>query len=153
MKNLKIILLGFLGALIFHIIDRQYAIGTTRQTNPILTASAINLVDNQGRLRGQYAISKEGSPGIWLMDDKGVPRLSMGVYPDGAAYMGLQDKNGQMILLARSVGSDEAPLLIFKTKGQDSMIMGLNSKNKTPFLMNYDANHKRTHVFGTSDGL
>lgn len=151
MQNLKIILLGFLGAFIFHVANNQLAIGSSQ--SKIITAEGFNLVDSNGKLRGQLAIAKEGPPGLWLMDDKGVARAIIGLYQDGSAYYGLQDKNGAMIQLARSVGEDETPLLIFKRKGADSMIMGLNPADKMPFLMKYEADHKRTHIFGKSDGI
>jgi hypothetical protein len=153
MQNLKIIFLGFLGAFIFHIANNQLAIGNSNQTNKIITAAGFNLVDSSGTLRGQLAIAKEGPPGLWLMDDKGVARAIIGLYQDGSAYYGLQDKNGAMIQLARSVGEDETPLLIFKRKGSDSMIMGLSPADKMPFLMKYESDRKRTHLFGKSDGI
>lgn len=153
MQNLKIIFLGFLGAFIFHLAKDQIAVGNSNQSNKIITAAGFNLVDSKGRLRGQLALAKEGPPGLWLMDERGVARAIIGLYADGSSYYGLQDKNGAMIQLARSVGSDETPLLIFKRQGADSMIMGLNPSDKMPFLMRYEADKKRTHLFGKSDGI
>ena len=87
-----------------------------------------------------------------MMDQKGTPRIAMGLYADETAHLGLQDKDGQMIQLMRSIGSGESPLLIFKHRGQDTMITGLNSAEHTPFLMLYEKDRKRKMQFGTYDG-
>lgn len=154
MQNLKIIFLGFLGAFIFNVLKNEIlptAFAKPSEGN-IITASGFNLVDGKGRLRAQLSFAKEGPPGFWLMDEKGTARLAMGLYEDGTAHFGLQDKAGQMIQLSRSFGPDESPLLIFKTKGSDSMIMGLNPKDQVPFLMHYEKDHKRKLEFGKYEG-
>jgi hypothetical protein len=110
-------------------------------------------VDTKGRLRAQLALAKEGSPGLWLMDEKGTARLNAGIYPDGTSYLGLQDKDGQMIELMRSWGPKESPLLIFKQSGQNRMITALNpAPDSVPFLITYDSKHARNLHFGKYDG-
>jgi hypothetical protein len=95
----------------------------------------------------QLGFSKAGLPGVWIMDEKGTPRLLMGPYEDQTAYLGLQDKKGRMIQLLRSVGAAETPLLIFKHQGADRYMTGLDRTAK-PFLMHEDT-AGRKHVFGT----
>lgn len=152
MQNLKIVFLGFLGAFLFHLAQTHLLPEAFASSAKKITASGFDLVDSQGRLRAQLAFSKDGPPGFWLMDEKGTARLAMGLYPDGTAHYGLQDKNGRMIQLARSFGAQEAPLLIFKTEGSDSMIMGLNPGDQTPFLMRYEKDRKRSLEFGKYEG-
>jgi hypothetical protein len=147
MKNALVsAFLGFMGAALFHVLKPDQVIGSQVPSVQVLTASGINIVDSKGRIRMQLGFSKEGPPGIWVMDEKGTPRIVFGLYQDESSYFGLQDKNGQMIELMRSVGSNETPLLIFKNGGADKMITGLNSKAE-PFLMYMD-NSKSTNLFG-----
>ena len=126
--------------------EAQAAVGN------VVTATSFNLVDTTGKLRAQLAFAKEGPPGFWIMDDKGTARIAMGLYPDGTPHFGLQDKSGLMTQLMRSIGSSESPLLIFKNKGQDKMILGLNRAATEPFMMTYEKDHKRRLHFGTYDG-
>ncbi len=152
MQNIKIIFLGFLGAMVFHFIQIRFFPTANAVESKIISASAFNFVDSHGNLRGQFGFAKEGPPGFWLMDEKGTSRLAMGLYTDGTAHLGLQDRQGQMIQLMRSFGSQEAPLLIFKNHGADAMIMGLNPGDITPFVMHYDSQRKRKLEFGKYDG-
>lgn len=143
---------SFLGAFLFHYF--QFGIGSEAKAGgqKVITATQIDLVDSQGRLRAQLGFSKEGPPGLWIMDERGVARIAMGLYPDGTSHIGLQDKNGLMIQLLRSIGPSESPLLILKNKGQDRMIMGLNSSQVEPFLISYDKNQKKKIYSGFADG-
>ena len=54
-----------------------------------------------------------------------------------------------IIQLIKSLGPNEAPLLIFKSKGQDQMITGLSTANSEPFLMTYEKDRKRRIHFGS----
>lgn len=151
------IVCGFVGALLFTKLNPVGALASSQHiesTQGVVTAKGFNLVDGNGRLRAQLGFAKEGQvPGLWVMDDKGVARIIMGLYADNTSYFGLQDAQGQMIELMRSFGSQEAPLLIFKNKGQDKMITGLNpGSNPIPFLMSYDANGTKQVHFGTYEG-
>jgi hypothetical protein len=151
MKQLKLIFWGFLGALLFQVV-KDLIPNAGANEEKVISASAFNLVDKQGKIRGQWGFAKEGPPGFWIMDEKGIARIVMGLYPDGTAHLGLQDKQGRMIQLARSFGPDEAPLLIFKHQGMDSMILGLNPGDKKPFLMHYEKDRKRKLEFGNYEG-
>jgi hypothetical protein len=150
--ELRALAFGFLGAALFHFVQINVFPSASAAPNGILSATGFNLVDTQGRLRAQLGFSKEGPPGFWMMDQRGTARIAMGLYPDETSHLGLQDKNGQMIQLMRSIGSGESPLLIFKHSGEDSMITGLNSAEHAPFLMLYEKGHKRKMQFGTYDG-
>ncbi len=142
---LQMIFFGFIGALLFQALRLESE--AIRHMPSILTATGINIVDGTGRIRMQIGFSKDGPPGIWMMDERGMPRLIMGLYGDQTSYLGLQDKEGRMIQLMRSTGESESPLLIFKHQGQDRFITGLGPEAK-PFLMYFDGG-TRKHLFGT----
>ena len=143
---------GFLGALLFSITREQILPRAFAKREQIVTASAFNLVDDRGRLRAQLAFAKEGPPGLWLMDERGTARAIVGLYADGTAHIGLQDEQGQMIQLMRSYGPRNTPLHIFKLKGEDKMITGLNpGADPVPFLMSYEGANKKVH-FGRYEG-
>jgi hypothetical protein len=143
---------GLLGSFLFQFLQFNFLSAASAANTPVLSATGFNLVDQQGRLRAQLGFSKEGPPGFWIFDRKGVARLAMGLYPDDTAHFGLQDKSGNMIELMRSFGANESPLLIFKQSGQDEMITGLNAAQRQPFLMYYEKNRQRKMQFGTYDG-
>ncbi len=152
-------LAGLLGASLFHFIilpnidlpkkDRQ--ITELSDLKPIVTTK-IEIVDSLGRSRIRLGYSGN-SPGIWILDEKGVARGIFGLYEDNTAYLGLQDEKGEMIQLMRAYGPNEAPFHIFKTKGTDQMIIGLNSGPETvPFLMTYKKDRSKEVHFGIYEG-
>ena len=117
MQNIQIIFLGFLGAMVFHFIQIRFFPTANAVESKIISASAFNLVDSQGKLRGQFGFAKEGPPGFWLMDEKGTSRLAMGLYTDGTAHLGLQDRQGQSPGLAE-VTTDMARAVCNAPAGQ-----------------------------------
>ncbi len=150
--EIRSLVFGFLGAAFFHFSHPFFIESAGAKDHNVLTVSGLNLVDSQGRLRVQVGFAKEGPPGMWFLDEKGKARIAMGLYPDGTSHFGLQDKQGQMIQLMRSIGAEESPLLIFKNRGQDKMIMGLNQVEQAPFLLSYEKDRKRKMIFGNYDG-
>jgi hypothetical protein len=147
------IIFGFIGALIFNLFTPNVKQEKTATQNVnTLNINTLNIVDKNGRSRIKIGLSNEDSPAIWFFDQNGVTRLNLGLYADGSGVYGIQDKMGNMIQLTRSFGENEVPLTIFKHKGTDSMIIGLNPSDLTPFLMNYDENHQRKIQFGKYDG-
>lgn len=142
---------GFMGAALFQFIEMNFLHRANAGPESIVSARRIDLVDASGKLRAQLGFSKEGPPGFWLLDEKGTARIAMGLYPDGTSHLGLQDRNGLMIQLMRSVGAEEAPVLIQKNKGQDRLILGLNA-TLTPFFVSYDKQNKKTVHTGFADG-
>lgn len=152
MQNLKAVVFGFVGAFLFYTFQVRFISSAEAVQEKVLSAQRFDLVDKNGKLRAQLGFAKEGPPGFWIMDEKGTPRVVMGLYPDSTGHIGIQDKQGQMIQLVRSYGPDEVPFSIFKHRGSDAMIIGLNSGNQTPFLMYYDKDRKKKLNFGIYDG-
>lgn len=146
--------MGFLGAGIFSLVLRPSPQGSASpKPGSELKATSIEIVGAQGQTLIKLGASKEGPPGIWMMDANGVSRVILGIYPDNTGYIGLQDKNNLMVQLMRSFGPEESPLHIFKSKGADRMITGLNpGAGQAPFLMHYSADQERKLLFGTYEG-
>lgn len=144
---------GFLGAGLFQLAYSHLypAANASSNLEKVVRASRIDLEDSSGKLRAQLGFSKEGPPGLWFMDQNGVARIAMGLYPDGTSHFGLQDKQGRMIQLMRSVGETEQPLLIFKNGGQDKMILGLNSQLES-FFVSFDNKKGKKSYPGFADG-
>ena len=152
MEKLRIIILGFLGAALFQLSLNIIPLAFSKKSLTIVNANEINLLDAAGKVRIKMAVLDDTAPNVWFFDNQGKARLIQGLYHDQTSYYGLQDAQGQMIQLARSFGNQESPLLIFKNKGKDSMITGLNPSDQTPFTMYYDRNNKRQLNFGKYDG-
>lgn len=149
---------GFLGALLFQVTQTLLGNSSKNQnndkvSNSTIVSSQFSLMDTNGKVRAILGFSEEGTPGFWIMDDRGVARLSMGLYQDQSSHLGLTDKNGEMIQLMRSFGPLEAPLHIFKHEGRDRMILGLNSSQSDPFFISYDTTENRKTIYqGFADG-
>ena len=148
-NSIKIILLSFVGSFLYHHFEINFFAKAKADNASEINASAINLVDSLGKPRVQIGFAKEGPPGIWVLDEKGIARIAMGLYLDGTSHIGLQDKNGMMIELMRSLGANESPLLIFKSKGQDQMILGLSTLGDQSFLTTFEKDRKRKSHIGT----
>ena len=73
------------------------------------------------------ASTADGSPAIWFFDKNGKSRLNLGLYEDGNPFVVLNDQNELAVQILRSVGNENAPVLVMKSKGQDRMILGLYS--------------------------
>lgn len=153
MRNLVLsAICGFIGAMLFQMVHSELVRDAKAGGERIISATRFDLVDASGKVRAQLGTAKEGPPGFWMMDERGVARISMGLYPDGTSHIGLQDKDGAMIQLMRSIGSSESPLLIFKNKGEDRMILGLNSAQTDPAFVSFDKKTRKKTVYpGFSD--
>lgn len=144
---------GFVGGLLSNLVQVRFPTSQASSSPSTYSASSFNLVDSRGKIRAQLALSKEGPPALFLLDEQGRARGSFGLYHDGSAHLVLNDKNNQATHVMRSYGSDDSPLMIFKAKGRDEMIMGLNpSARAEPFMLYYDPARQRKFQFGKYDG-
>ncbi|MBX7232116.1 MAG: hypothetical protein K1X29_08525 [Bdellovibrionales bacterium] len=145
---------GCLGAWFFQILNSHFWVENFAHAanETIIKASRFELIGSDGKIRAQLGFAKEGPPGFWIMDEKGVPRVTIGLYPDGTSHIGLQDQSGKMIQLLRSFGPAESPLHIFKNNDQDRMILGLNSSKRDPFFITYNKSLKKKIHLDLDDG-
>lgn len=94
------------------------------------TVSSENFVltDNFGNMRGQMTYSSEGTPSVFLYDTHNVPRVWIGLYPDGAPGVVLNDDKGLAGALMRLVSSGGDPVLVLKEAGQDKVIIDTHGR-------------------------
>jgi len=103
-----------------------------------MSATSYELRGPNGKTAAMLAMSPNGSPGLWLMDPEGRPRMSLGLYPENDFTPGLvlTDEKGEAVGLFRMAGPNHSPVVVFKADGSDRMILGLdmNDRGRAPFL-------------------
>lgn len=87
--------------------------GVRAQGRPeVLTASQLNIVSDNGTLRGVLAGTDErGMASLTFYDDFGQVRSLVGLQPDGTPVIRLLDSNGQARLFAAVQGDDAVAVL------------------------------------------
>jgi len=102
------------------------------------SATSYELRGPNGKTAALLAMAPNGTPGLWLMDPEGRPRLVLNLYPenDYAPGFGMNDEQGRAVGLFRMAGPNHSPVLVFKSDGQDRMVLGLdmNEAGRAPFL-------------------
>lgn len=134
--------------------------GFTAQTlltvNPSFAANAMSyfkLSDVQNA-KGLELYVHQGGPAQNFYGEDGKIRLQMGTYTGagekGLPLISLNDNQGNIRMLLRLAGENDAPVLIFKDKAhRDRMVMGLSlSGEEEPFLVTYDGQGRKTTHFG-----
>ncbi|GEM_PF-5448907 len=105
-----------------------------------LSTQSLQIVDASGRRRILMTTTAGGSPAVWFFDKNGKSRLNLGLYEDDNAFVVLNDPNEQAVQILRTVGGNNTPVLVMKSKGQDRMILGLYSGAASePTFLYYDA--------------
>ena len=92
-----------------------------------VTSDNFVLHDASGRTTAQLTTSGEGTPSLFIYDTKGVPRITIGLYPDGAPGVVLNDEKGLAAAILRLVYNNGNPVLVLKEDGQDRYILTENS--------------------------
>lgn len=124
--------------------------------NPAFAANVMSyfkLADAQNA-KGLELYVHQGGPAQNFYGADGKIRLQLGTYTapgeKGLPLISMNDNQGNIRMLLRLAGGNEAPVLIFKDKNhRDRMVMGLSlSGTEEPFLVTYDSNGKKTNVFG-----
>jgi hypothetical protein len=118
----------------------------------VVSASRIRLLDGTGRARAELAMSPDGAPGLFFYDTHGRNRLVLGIYSPAEneyPFVVLNDTHQLAAGIFRLFGGEETPVVVFKNKGADRSIFGLNPNSTEPFLVNYSADRKKTAVFGS----
>jgi hypothetical protein len=147
---------GFLGGII-----GAYALGAlglrsvlpqaAPETQDLVSASRIRLLDATGRARAELAMSPDGGPGLFFYDSHGRNRLVLGLYSPAESeypFVVLNDTHQAAAGIFRLYGTQETPVVVLKSKGADRSIFGLNPVSMDPFLVNYSADRKKTDIFG-----
>jgi len=91
-----------------------------------VSGTDFRLYGQGGLLTAQLTTSGEGTPALFLYDANRVPRISIGVYADGAPGVVLNDSAGQAAAIMRLVNSAGGPVVVLKENGQDKVIIDKN---------------------------
>ena len=114
-----------------------------------LSTKSLEIVDAMGRRRILMTSTASGTPAIWFFDQNGKSRLNLGLYEDSNAFIVLNDENEQAVQIFRTVGEKSSPVLVMKSKGQDRIVLGLDSGAASdPFFVYYDTKGTKKTVFG-----
>jgi hypothetical protein len=142
--------LTFLGGVIGGFLSQGLAPMAHAEGGYVVTAREIRLVDGNGRLRGQWAFSTEGTPGLWLFDANGKNRLNLGLYADGNPSIVLNDIDGATAKgVFRLAGQGRAPVLVLKNAARDRIILGMDlPTGDDPAMVYFEKDGKRKDVFG-----
>lgn len=72
----------------------------------VLRGSALELVDQQGRIRGRLNVEPEGAVVLRLLDEQGTIRVKLGADTDGSGLLLANDATAPGVhLLAQATGS------------------------------------------------
>ena len=86
---------------------------------PLVAANHMQLYDDDGKTR-LYMRVYSGVPVVQLIDEKGKPRLSLGLRYDNSPFISLSDTEGQTRATLQ-VGEDDRPALrLFDERGEPS---------------------------------
>ena len=124
-------------------------VGATAQSE-VLTASQLNLVDDDGRLRMVMAGSDDrGAASISMYDHTGQVRSTVGIRSDGTPLIELHGEDGDVSLRA-SVEADGARIVV----GSQNSSQGLfGSVQGRPILTFSDGERSRLQLHLSEDGL
>lgn len=87
------------------------------------------LRDSSGNMTAQLTTSEEGTPAFFLYDKAQVPRVSIGLYADGAPGVVLNDDQGRAGAIMRLVNSNGEPVVVLKENGQDRYVIRKDGPN------------------------
>ena len=142
---------GLLGAALLGHFEHADAFAREVARARTIDAQAVRLVDGQGRVRAELALSPDGGPGLFFFDAAGRNRLVLGLYSASegeAPFVVLNDRAQHAAGIFRLFGSGEAPVVVLKNAGRDRSIYGLNPSTLEPFLVNYGADGRKDGIFG-----
>lgn len=145
---------GLFGAYLLSHIERPQARAQQAQSRVSqqgIISNRIALVDDDGKVRAELAMSPNGGPGIFFFDGQGRNRLELGLYSPAESeypFVVLNDTQQQAAGIFRLFGGHETPVLVLKNHGRDRSIYGLNPNSTEPFLVNYSNESNKASAFG-----
>jgi len=112
----------------------------------VVRAQRIDMVNKEGRVRGELAIQPDGNPGLAFYDQKGAVALSFGLTKGGKPVFTLKGEGGRRINMGVCI--DGAPTLAFcDDRGKVRATLRLEPSGN-PVLAFDDANGKTRVVLG-----
>lgn len=89
------------------------------QREPLVAAHRLQLFDEQGNTR-MYMRVYSGVPVMQLIDENGVPRLSLGLRYDDSPFISFSDAHGQTRASFQVRADDSPALTLFDQNGEPS---------------------------------
>ena len=89
------------------------------QKEPLVAANRMQLFDANGHTR-MYMRVYSGVPVVQLIDESGVPRLSLGLRYDDSPFISLSDMSGQTRASLQVDADDKPALKLFDAQGEPS---------------------------------
>ena len=89
------------------------------QREPLVASDRMQLFDDDGNTR-MYMRVYSGVPVVQLIDESGIPRLSMGLRYDDSPFISLSDVTGQTRASLQMDEQDNPALRLFDEKGETS---------------------------------
>ena len=88
------------------------------------TVASDNFVphDAGSKTTAQLTTSGGGTPAFFIYDTHGVVRVSVGLYPDGALGIVLNNSKGLAGAIMRLVENNGEPVVVLKENGQDCYV-------------------------------
>jgi hypothetical protein len=147
---------GIVGAFLVIHLDRSRAMPPTAfaaTTHPrdVVSASRIQLLGADGKVRAELATSGDGGPALFFYDSAGRNRMVLGLYSPAegeAPSVVLNDAEQHAAGIFRLFGARDTPVVVLKSQGRDRSVYGLNPTSMDPFLANYTGDGKKSDVFG-----
>lgn len=91
-----------------------------------VTGTDFELKSATGSTTARLTTSKEGTPALFFFDAHNVPRISVGLYQDGAPGIVLNDNQGRPAALLQLVDTTGNPVLVLKKGGTDRVVIDQN---------------------------
>ncbi len=115
--------LALTGSLVAVLIPLLAANAVYAQT---VTGTAFELKSAAGSTTAQLTASKEGTPALFFYDSHAVPRISIGLYADGAPSVMLNDSAGRPAALLQLLDTNGNPALTFEKNGASKVVIDQN---------------------------
>ena len=151
---LTAIVAGFVGGVLgAYVAGHSGSVASAAPTSSAaIAAPRIRLLDEQGRVRAELALSPDGGPGLFFYDRSGRNRMVLGLYAPAERedpFVVLNDPEQRAAGIFRLFGDHATPVVVLKANGADRSVFGLNPATREPFLVNYAGDGRKSAVFGS----
>lgn len=118
-QRIAVVLSVFNILLLAFLLTQVHSLAQT-SVSPILRARAIELVDDNGKVRAQLDIEKTGEAVFRLRDSKGTIRTKIGAGEDGSGLSLMDDRTEATVQL--KANKDGGGITLFTRDGQQHLI-------------------------------
>jgi len=130
-----------LGCAVLAFLAASLLLGLAKSKPRVLEAESIILRDGEGHIRARLEV-KDDLQGIGFYDKNGNVRSDLSLAPDGSPLLWLYDEKGQgRVSLAKGFG-DSWSLAFSSVEGKDVAVLGVDFKGN-PYLHFFDKDGKK----------